>query len=336
MANKTYDVRILLRNATDAQWASVEASFIPLKGEVILFEDGKYKIGNAETPLKDLPFYYGDKDTDTKYQFSVDPEKPATLIVKAVDKDNQPLVDAEGNELPAQEVTIPGIATEADLEDIEDRVDALEDKVDALTNPVRFVGAYESLDDANEALAPEDGEDSRQNGDLIIIGSKEYIWYKPEEEEEGDWAELGDTSGYQRAEQGKGLSSNDFTDELKEKLEAIDPTKYVEKEEGKGLLDDELKEAIEAALEKLEGIEEGATNSPVVSIDESSLLGEDEGATIAKITIGEKEYIVRAPQAGESKSYYLSNLEGTAPEGFDGEVIFSCGGAPEVEEEVEP
>ena len=54
-----------------------------------------------------------------------------------------------------------------------------------------------------------------KNGDKY----DEYMVLDGEVEPVGDWAV--DLSGYQAAEEGKGLSSNDFTDEAKAKLDGI-------------------------------------------------------------------------------------------------------------------
>ena len=54
-----------------------------------------------------------------------------------------------------------------------------------------------------------------KNGDKY----DEYMVLDGEVEPVGDWAV--DLSGYQAAEEGKGLSSNDFTDEAKAKLDSI-------------------------------------------------------------------------------------------------------------------
>lgn len=74
-----------------------------------------------------------------------------------------------------------------------------------------FKGEQESLDALN-ALA------DKKNGDVYQIGDKEYAYNGTA------WVELGfniNLEGYVTKEEGKGLSSNDFTTALKNKLEAM-------------------------------------------------------------------------------------------------------------------
>lgn len=331
---KTYDVRILLKNATDAQWSVVEESFIPMKGEMVLFDDGKWKIGNGETVLKELPFYYGDKDTDTKYEFSVDPEKPATLIITAKDKAGNQIGDA-------QELVIPGIASQADLESLEDRVDDVEEALENLASlkPLNYRGIHEATvaEDGSISVA---GITDPAEADVILdtASGKEYVY------DGSAWREIGDENSYLTEdvaddkyvakEEGKGLSANDFTDALKEKLENIDLSNYVEKEEGKGLstndLTNEYKAAIDNALNKLDGIADGATK-----VEISDLLAT--GQNVATITINGTPYVIKAPLADEiNVPAYISDLAASAPADSGIEVVFSCGGAPEAEEEIFP
>ena len=69
---KTFDTRIISKHDTTANW-SARRAFIPLKGEVIIYEDyklenGSYipgiKVGDGTTPAVDLPFVSQDIEND--------------------------------------------------------------------------------------------------------------------------------------------------------------------------------------------------------------------------------------------------------------------------------
>lgn len=295
MANKTYDVRILLKNASDSSWAAVQESFVPMQGEVVLYEAGKYKIGNGTTILKDLPFYYGDKDTDTKYEFSVDPNKPSTLIITAKDKDGNALAQP-------QEVVIPG---GADLAPIEKRLSDAEEAIANLASlkPLNYRGIHDVVE-SDGAISVADITDAKEADVVLDVNSgKEYVY------DGSAWREIGDENSYL--------------------TEARADEKYVAKEEGKGLshndLTDAYKAAIDAALEKLAGIEDGAnkTNISISGLSES-------GQNVATITINGTDYVIKAPLADEvNVPAYISDLSASAPANSGIEVVFSCGGAPQ-------
>lgn len=325
---KTYDVRILLKNATDAQWSVVENSFIPMKGEMVLFDGGKWKIGNGQTVLKDLPFFYGDEDTDTKYEFSVDAEKPGILIIAAKNKAGEQIGEA-------QEITIPGLASQADLEALEDRVDDVEEALENLASlkPLNYRGIHAATTGEDGVISVADITDPAEADVILDIASgKEYVY------DGTAWREIGDENSYLTEtvadekyvakEDGKGLSSNDFTDALKEKLENIDLSNYVEKEEGKGLstndLTDEYKAQLDNALDKLDDIAEGATK-----VEISNLL--ENGQNVATVTINGTAYTIKAPLADEvNVPNYISDLAAAVnPTSDISEVVFSCGGAPQ-------
>ena len=86
------------------------------------------------------------------------------------------------------------------------------DEVDQkVAGAFHFKGEQESLDALN-ALT------DKKNGDVYQIGDKEYAYNGTA------WVELGfniNLEGYVTKEEGKGLSSNDFTTALKNKLEAM-------------------------------------------------------------------------------------------------------------------
>lgn len=80
----------------------------------------------------------------------------------------------------------------------------VDDKTAALSSATHFIGIKEAL------------PASANSGDICIVGKKEYIY------DGTNWQELGDETLYVQKEEGKGLSSNDFTDTLLTKLNGIE------------------------------------------------------------------------------------------------------------------
>ena len=57
MANKTFQGRIVQKHDTKANWDKA-TNFIPLKGEIILYDDlNEIKIGDGTTKINDLDFF---------------------------------------------------------------------------------------------------------------------------------------------------------------------------------------------------------------------------------------------------------------------------------------
>ena len=57
MANKTFQGRIIQKHDTRANWEKA-TNFIPLKGEIILYDDlNEIKIGDGTTKINDLDFF---------------------------------------------------------------------------------------------------------------------------------------------------------------------------------------------------------------------------------------------------------------------------------------
>ena len=57
MANKTFQGRIVQKHDTKANWEKA-TNFIPLKGEIILYDDlNELKIGDGTTKINDLDFF---------------------------------------------------------------------------------------------------------------------------------------------------------------------------------------------------------------------------------------------------------------------------------------
>lgn len=80
----------------------------------------------------------------------------------------------------------------------------VDDKTAALSSATHFIGIKETL------------PASANSGDICIVGKKEYIY------DGTKWQELGDETLYVQKEEGKGLSSNDFTDALLTKLNGVE------------------------------------------------------------------------------------------------------------------
>lgn len=59
----------------------------------------------------------------------------------------------------------------------------------AIAGGTHFIGKYDKLEDINEP----------KNGDIVIVGNKEYIYNKPEGSTTGNWVELGDTTAELKA-----------------------------------------------------------------------------------------------------------------------------------------
>ena len=57
MANKTFQGRIVQKHDTKANWEKA-TNFIPLKGEIILYDDlNEIKIGDGTAKINDLDFF---------------------------------------------------------------------------------------------------------------------------------------------------------------------------------------------------------------------------------------------------------------------------------------
>lgn len=66
MANRTFQGRMVQKHDTKANWEKA-TNFIPLKGEIILYDDlRKIKIGDGTTNVNDLEFIEGGSSTTIK------------------------------------------------------------------------------------------------------------------------------------------------------------------------------------------------------------------------------------------------------------------------------
>lgn len=68
--------------------------------------------------------------------------------------------------------------------EISDIKTSISDINNAIAGGTHFIGTYDKLEDIS---AP-------KNGDIVIVGNKEYIYNKPEGSSKGNWIELGDTT----------------------------------------------------------------------------------------------------------------------------------------------
>ena len=66
MANQTFQGRLVQKHDTEANWKKA-TNFIPLKGEIILYDDlRKIKIGDGATNVNDLEFIDSGSSTAIK------------------------------------------------------------------------------------------------------------------------------------------------------------------------------------------------------------------------------------------------------------------------------
>ena len=66
MANQIFQGRLVQKHDTKANWEKA-TNFIPLKGEIILYDDlRKIKIGDGTTNVNDLEFIEGGSSTTIK------------------------------------------------------------------------------------------------------------------------------------------------------------------------------------------------------------------------------------------------------------------------------
>lgn len=223
MAEKIFTTRIQLRADTTANWNAVQDTFKPLAGELIFYKnENKFRIGNGTDFLKDLPFFT--ECHDSTYWFESSNDKPGHLIVK----------DSEGG-TKLQEIVLNDLASASALAAAEEAIEDLEDRLDDLSNisPLKFAGVLPngtpSKEDNEagfeEAVAALYGDSTPVEGDIILLGTIEYVCHYKNGEKE--WLELGDEGQYAI----KGAITNDDVDNYA----AIDQKKidgYFDTEDG--------------------------------------------------------------------------------------------------------
>lgn len=117
--------------------------------------------------------------------YSVTDNSDFVSVASAEENGNTVFTISTSNIAKADELT----ALTADVRKLDQpttgRVSVLEEKVAALASATHFIGVKTEL----PATAA--------NGDVVIVGEKEYIYSKPEGSATGEWKELGDTSAEQ-------------------------------------------------------------------------------------------------------------------------------------------
>ena len=117
--------------------------------------------------------------------YSVTDNSDFVSVASAEENGNTVFTISTSNIAKADELT----ALTADVRKLDQaetgRVSVLEKKVAALASATHFIGVKTVL----PATAA--------NGDICIVGNKEYIYSKPEGSETGEWKELGDTTAEQ-------------------------------------------------------------------------------------------------------------------------------------------
>lgn len=229
---KTLRTRIALLYKTYEEWSN-KLDYVPLKGEVCICEVPAetgavanepallMKVGNGKDKFSDLPwtsamaadvYAWAKKETldfaDLSEAFlaQLDSRTEALdtnttyRLVKVDDSDfkyqlqskdiNGEWTDVEGSLINIPEFDPSAIQTAIDalenrMDAAEADIDTLEEKVKALSSATHFRGVFEKLEDVTDP----------QNGDIVIVGTKEYIYVKPEGEA-GSWKEFGDEGLY--------------------------------------------------------------------------------------------------------------------------------------------
>ena len=151
-------------NALDVTDTAVAGEYVSSVSET----DGKIAVTRAKLPT-----------------YSVTDNSDFVSVASAEENGNTVFTISTSNIAKADELT----ALTADVRKLDKpttgRVSVLEKKVAALASATHFIGVKTDL----PATAA--------NGDVVIVGEKEYIYSKPEGSETGEWKELGDTSAEQ-------------------------------------------------------------------------------------------------------------------------------------------
>ena len=151
-------------NALDVTDTAVAGEYVSSVSET----DGKVKVTRAKLPT-----------------YSVTDNSDFVSVASAEENGNTVFTISTSNIAKADELA----TLKADVRLLDQpttgRVSVLEGKVAALASATHFIGVKTEL----PATAA--------NGDVVIVGEKEYIYSKPEGSETGEWKELGDTSAEQ-------------------------------------------------------------------------------------------------------------------------------------------
>lgn len=148
-------------NALDVTDTAVAGEYVSSVSET----DGKIAVTRAKLPT-----------------YSVTDNSDFVSVASAEENGNTVFTISTSNIAKADELT----ALTADVRKLDQpttgRVSVLEEKVAALASATHFIGVKTEL--PAEAA----------NGDICIVGEKEYIYSKPEGSETGSWKELGDVT----------------------------------------------------------------------------------------------------------------------------------------------
>ena len=121
-----------------------------------------------------------------------------TLNDSALEDKIDELAKADSDEAAARKADIEALAgddwttgqgwtgsttTYHDITSIGQGLEAAQEQIEALASATHFRGVFDKLEDVT----------SPANGDVVIVGAKEYIYSKPGEDA-GSWVELGDTT----------------------------------------------------------------------------------------------------------------------------------------------
>lgn len=151
-------------NALDVTDTAVAGEYVSSVSET----DGKIAVTRAKLPT-----------------YSVTDNSDFVSVASAEENGNTVFTISTSNIAKADELT----ALTADVRKLDQaetgRVTVLEKKVAALASATHFIGVKTEL------------PTTAANGDVVIVGEKEYIYSKPEGSETGEWKELGDTSAEQ-------------------------------------------------------------------------------------------------------------------------------------------
>lgn len=88
--------------------------------------------------------------------------------------------------LTAADINNGDVTVSKEISDIKTSINTINS---AIAGGTHFIGKYDKLEDIS---AP-------KNGDIVIVGNKEYIYNKPEGSTAGNWVELGDTTAELKA-----------------------------------------------------------------------------------------------------------------------------------------
>ena len=151
-------------NSLDVEDSAIDGQYVSSVSET----DGMISVTRAKLPT-----------------YSVTDSSDFVSVASVEENGNTVFTISTSNIAKADELTDLTTAVRALDNNENGRVTLLEGKVAALASATHFIGVKTEL----PATAA--------NGDICIVGNKEYIYSKPTESATGEWKELGDTSAEQ-------------------------------------------------------------------------------------------------------------------------------------------